>query len=289
MHGPYPLVDAGQQELTEASRMKLLNPISVCAVIVGSFVAASGKLQSTEPTTQWASQKQVGRFHIHSDFVLPDSEPLLGELSSISGEVCHMLAIPHDDQPIHVVLFANAKEYSRYIKCYFPTVPDRRALYIQHRGPGMLFAHWHSDVKVDIRHEVVHGLLNSQSGPLPLWLDEGLAEYFEVGEANRMYSNPHLRQVLEGTLRDYVPALEDLERLITLEQLDSNKYQDSWAWVHFLLHRRAETRQLLVQHLTQIRGSSGTIPLSRLVANSVPNWRSEFKEHFKALAAHKPN
>jgi len=267
--------------------MRFRITVTILSLVVSSFATAIGKLQSTEPTTKWASQKQVGRFHIHSDFVLPDHEPLIGELRNISGEVSQMLAIPADDQPIHVVLFANAKEYTRYIKCYFPTVPDRRALYIQHRGPGMLFAHWHNDVKVDIRHEVVHGLLNSQSSPLPLWLDEGLAEYFEVIEQNRMYSNPHLSQVFNCTQLDYVPALEDLERLTTIEQLGADQYRDSWAWVHFLLHRRAETRQLLVQHLTQIRTASSTVPLSRLVSTSIPNWRSEFKEHFRALVARK--
>ncbi len=268
--------------------MRSRTNVAILSPVVWLFAAALTNLQATEPITNWASQKQVGRFHIHSDFVLPEDEPLIGELSNISAEVTQLLAIPQDDQPIHVVLFANAKEYSRYIKCYFPTVPDRRALYIQHRGPGMLFAHWHNDVKVDIRHEVVHGLLNSQASPLPLWLDEGLAEYFEVIEKNRMYANPHLSPVFDGTQRDYVPAIEDLERLTTIEQLRTDQYRDSWAWVHFLLHRRFETRQLLVQHLNQLRTASSGIPLSRLVSNSIPNWRLEFKEHFKALADHKP-
>jgi len=240
-------------------------------------------LRSTEPTTQWVTQRQVGRFHIHSDFELSSNEPLLGELGNIAGEVSRLLAIPTADQPIHVVLFASSKEYSRYIKNYFPTVPDRRALFIQHRGLGMLFAHWHSDVRTDIRHEVVHGLLNDQSSPLPLWLDEGLAEYFEVPEASRLSGNPHLAQVIEGLDRDYVPSLSDLEQLGTIEQLGTNQYRDSWAWAHFLLHRKPQTRQHLVQQLAMHRKNQETLPLSRIIAIELPNWRAEFAEHFRSL------
>jgi hypothetical protein len=253
------------------------------ALAIWASAATESDLCSTEPTTQWVTQRQIGRFHIHSDFELESNEPLLSELGNISGEVSRLLAIPSADQPIHVVLFASSKEYARYIKNYFPTVPERRAIFIQHRGPGMLFAHWHSEVRTDIRHEVVHGLLNDQSCPLPLWLDEGLAEYFEVPEGARMSGNPHLSQVLEGLERDYVPSLSDLEQLGAIEQLGTNQYRDSWAWAHFLLHRKPLTRQHLVKHLALLRKNQQTMPLSRIIAMELPNWRAEFVEHFRSL------
>ena len=257
---------------------------AMLAIAVWANASTNGELRSAEPTTQWVTQRQVGRFHIHSDFELQANEPLLGELGNIAGEVSRLLAIPTADQPIHVVLFASSKEYTRYIKNYFPSVPERRALFIQHRGPGMLFAHWHSEVRTDIRHEVVHGLLNDQSTPLPLWLDEGLAEYFEVPETARMYGNPHLAQVIEGLDRDYVPALADLEQLGSIEQLGTNQYRDSWAWAHFLLHRKPQTRQHLVQHLAAYRKNQQGLPLSRIIAMELPNWRVEFAEHFRSLS-----
>ncbi len=202
--------------------MKRRITTAMLSLAIWAGASTNVELSSTEPTTQWVTQRQIGRFHIHSDFELSTDEPLLGELGNIASEVSRLLAIHAEDEPIHVVLFASSKEYSRYIKNYFPTVPERRALYIQHRGPGMLFAHWHNDVRTDIRHEVVHGLLNDRSSPLPLWLDEGLAEYFEVPEAARMSGNPHLAQVLEGLDRDYVPALSDLEQVLSIEQLGAN-------------------------------------------------------------------
>ncbi len=237
-----------------------------------------------QSTTEWTTQLQAGRFQIHADFDLAGDQFLLAELSGMSASVSEMLKLPEADRPIHVVLFSNAKEYARYIKNYFPTVPERRALFIQGRGPGMLFAHWHAEIHTDIRHEVVHGLLNDQAHPLPLWLDEGLAEYFEVAEKDRLAGNPHLH-ALRGELDSgYVPALEDLEAVSDIEQLGSVQYRDSWAWVHFMLHRSPQTRRQLVQQLADLRTATPTVPLSRLVAIEIPNWRDEFKTHFRALA-----
>ncbi len=263
--------------------MKRRITTAILLLAIWTSVSSTADLRSTEPTTQWVTQRQVGRFHIHSDFELASNEPLFSELGNLAVEVSRLLSMPTADRPIHVVLFSSSKEYTRYIKNYFPTVPDRRALFIQHRGLGMLFGHWHSDVRTDIRHEVVHGLLNDQSSPLPLWLDEGLAEYFEVPEASRMSGNPHLISVMQGLDRDYVPSLSDLEQVGSIEQLGADQYRDSWAWVHFLLHRKPQTRQHLVKQLAMHRENQVTLPLSRIIAIELPNWRVEFIEHFRAL------
>ncbi len=236
-----------------------------------------------QPTPQWTTQLQAGRFYIHADFELSEDQSLLSELSSMSSSVMEILKLPQTDQPIHVVLFRNAREYGRYLKNYYPTVPERRALFIQGRGPGMVFAHWHSDIHTDIRHEVVHGLLNDQARPLPLWLDEGLAEYFEVAAEDRLADNPHLSEICHELDRGSVPALEDLEAVGTIEQLDGSQYRDSWAWVHFMLHRSPQTRQQLVTQLASYRSAKPIVPLSRSIAAGIPNWQAEFAAHFRAL------
>ena len=75
-----------------------------------------GELRSAEPaapTTRWVTQRQVGRFHVFSDFEMSPDEPLLSELGDIEGQVTRLLAIPTEEQPIHVVLFASSKEIGR--------------------------------------------------------------------------------------------------------------------------------------------------------------------------------
>jgi hypothetical protein len=252
-----------------------------------TVTSLAGIATAAEPNTQWVTNYQAGRFRIHCDFKLPPDEPLKDDLAALSKEVGAMLGLPPNDNPIHVVLFSSAKEYGRYIRNYFPSVPERRALFIQHRGPGMLFAHWHPDVRTDIRHEVVHGLLNAQTKPLPLWLDEGLAEYFEVETPERLAMNPHLATTCAELKRNVIPSLEQLESLKSIEEFGSNQYRDSWAWVHFLLHRNPQTRKLLVDYLAQHRQDAAVEPLTRRIAIEVPEWPSDFEAHFTALAASK--
>ena len=44
----------------------------------------------------------------------------------------------------------------------------------------------------DLRHECTHALLHAVLPAVPLWLDEGLAKYFEVQRASRAYGHPYL-------------------------------------------------------------------------------------------------
>ena len=44
----------------------------------------------------------------------------------------------------------------------------------------------------DLRHEVAHGYLHAVVPNLPLWLDEGLAEYFEVPRGLDGVNRPHV-------------------------------------------------------------------------------------------------
>lgn len=251
----------------------------LCWVISSQFL-----LLAAEPREQWANESKKGRLHVHSDFKLPDNEQFLSELQSMSEEVRKTLDLPLETKAIHVVIFQSSSEYERYIKNYFPTIPQRRALFIQDRGPGMLFAHWHRDVETDMRHELVHALLNDRDAPLPLWLDEGLAEYFEVTARKRLNQNPHLLEVASQTAKGVVPTLEALESMTELSQLSNGHYRDSWSWVHFLIHRRPQTRQLLIDYVRRHRSHEAQLPLSRTLVQEVPNLREEYLQHFSALA-----
>ena len=50
-------------------------------------------------------------------------------------------------------------------------------------------------VRTDLRHELTHALLHGVLQDVPLWLDEGLAVYFELPPANEGV-NPHHLEVL---------------------------------------------------------------------------------------------
>ncbi|MCA9132458.1 MAG: DUF1570 domain-containing protein [Planctomycetales bacterium] len=232
---------------------------------------------------QWPVELKVGRFEIHSDFDVASQASLLPELSGLAGDVSHILGLAAGEQPVHIVLFRTGREYQRYMRNYFPDLPERRALFIQDRGPGMLFAHWHQDVAVDLRHEITHALLNDGLHPLPLWLDEGLAEYFEIEGGRRFDGNAYLPQVVERAERGLVPSLAQLEEIDDLQQFQDAHYRDSWAWVHFLIHRQSETRQLLVRYLNDYRSGAQRLNLARQLQQILADPNASYQAHFQSF------
>ncbi len=122
---------------------------------------------------------------VHSNFELPGQHRLLQELNAQRADVSQRLGLPISDEPIHVYLFADAGRFGEFMQHRFPTFPHRRAFFVETDTQLSVYAHWGDRVAEDLRHEVAHGYLHSVVQNLPLWLDEGLAEYFEVG-AGRM-------------------------------------------------------------------------------------------------------
>ncbi len=258
---------------------------SVLATLSLLLAAGLGATGWGEEPRQWPVELQVGRFEIHADFDVSTAPQLRPELSNLASDLQELLEINASEQPVHVVLFATGHEYQRYMHNYFPQLPERRALFIQDRGPGMLFAHWHADVISDLRHEITHALLNDSSQPLPLWLDEGLAEYFEVQRQQRLDGNVYLAEVTRRAAEGIVPSLKQLEDIEQLQDFKEPQYRDSWAWVHFLLRRSTMTRQILKRYLAELRSGAQPLPLSRQMANITDDANGEFLSHFAELAA----
>lgn len=263
----------------------------VASAAISSRVAPFGapsSLEAAEPHREWVYEASAGQFRVHADFDLSLSAEPLAELDRLSADVSSLLQLSLPKTTMHVVIFGNEQEYRRYLAHYFPTLPERRALFIHQRGTGMLFAHRHSELATDLRHESVHALLNEGAKPLPLWLDEGLAEYFEVPKQQRWRGHVHVASIAAMAERATCPDLECLERISDVSQMGSESYRDAWAWVHFLLHRHRDTRSLLIEHLGELREGRPAPALSRTIRSLFPNWPTAFADHFQQLASSQP-
>ncbi len=264
-------------------RRRWLSGCGLIACVVGLGPAGARTVGAIEPAPKWPIEISSGAFRIHADAELERQKETIAELNRLSDDVVEMLRIERPQSTVHIVLFGSADEYHRYLQHYFPTVPNRRALFIQQRGTPMLFAYQHADMATDLRHETVHALLNDSEGQLPLWLDEGLAEYFEVPRTDRWSGHAHLTTLREN-VDSPVLSLDQLEQLDDVAQMTGEHYRHSWAWVHFLLHRRKNIRQMLLQQLAELRIGQPVPPLSRTIARVIPGWQSEIAEHFRAIA-----
>ena len=229
---------------------------------------------------QWPLELTVGHFIIHSDFQLLDKQALATQLIGVTRQVEQLLKISTGGDKVHVVLFETQEEYRKYMQNYFPDLPMRRALFIQDQGPGMLFAHWHSDIATDLRHEVSHAVVNASNGEIPLWVDEGIAEYFEVESQKRFRGSQHLPDVVRRSACGFVPQLSSLERIAALGRFSTAHYRDSWSWIHYMLHRNDRTRQLLVRYLAECRSGAKPLHLERQLSLVVGDVAQDYREHF---------
>ncbi|MBI2478141.1 MAG: hypothetical protein HYV60_05695, partial [Planctomycetia bacterium] len=146
----------------------------------------------------WPDEKSAGGFHCHADFELDRFEPLWAQMAVLQQDITRELRVPSASEPIHLFLFERKGTYEEYVNLHFPGVPYRRALFIKERGPGMVFAFLNNEFETDVRHESTHALLHAALPVVPLWLDEGLAEYFEVPASERAHGSPHLSKVTWG-------------------------------------------------------------------------------------------
>jgi hypothetical protein len=116
---------------------------------------------------------------------------------------------------------------------------------------------------------------------VPLWLDEGLAEYYEVSPAERIHSNPH-RKGLTWSLRlGQVSSIDELEAKRQLREMGRGEYRSAWVWAHFLLHGPPQARIELIRYLSDIRAGTPPGQFSLRLASQLPDAERQLIKHFK--------
>jgi hypothetical protein len=100
-------------------------------------------------------------------------------------------------------------------------------------------------------------------------LDEGLAEYFELGPNRRSGNARHAQMLLREFASGGRPDLRRLESLTDLARFRGPEYRESWLWVHALLNYTSTGRTCLRMHLQALRGGTNDSLASRLEAAGV--------------------
>lgn len=210
---------------------------------------------------------------VQSDFKLPAEHPLMHDLVKLRKQVSETLQLPLGSKQVMVYLFSTELEYNQYWTANYPSHPPRRAYFVQTPDRELaVYTHWSDRIQEDLRHEFTHGLLHAGLETVPLWLDEGLAEYFEVAGPAPGGVNPEYAQMLASAVQNgWRPDMERLERLEKVEQMQKTDYREAWAWMHFLLHSSPETKHILVRYLRELQKDSDPRPLSGILKAEMPN------------------
>lgn len=221
---------------------------------------------------------------VQSDIKLSRNHELLKDLDTLREEILATLDLPVQKQPVTVYLFGSESRYAQYFHTRYPMLPPRRAYFVGSSKELAVYTYWGERIQEDMRHEFTHGVLHATLKDVPLWLDEGLAEYFEVAGQPTGMNREYAMTVASQIARGWRPNLERLEELETVDQMQKSDYQEAWAWVHFLLNHNEDSRTVLTGYLRELRTMSQPGRLSTRLHATIPVADMRFLTHASGLA-----
>jgi hypothetical protein len=258
----------------DATRERRLSRRLMLRALVGAFPVLGLSCATTRaPKVSLPAKNSIrsDQLLIVSDFKMPTDHPLISDLKALRRQVSEELELPLGSKTVMVYLFSNELEYTQYLHATFPGYPPRRAYFIQTPGKELAVYTWWGDrIQEDLRHEFTHGLLHGCLEGVPLWLDEGLAEYFEVAGPRPGGVNLEHAQLLATAVHNgWRPDLDRLESLEKVDHMKRPDYREAWGWVHYLLNSSPDTRQVLLNYIHELRTNPnpGSLHEKLLAAN----------------------
>ena len=195
-----------------------------------------------------------GYYVFYHDFEL-EKDDLLEDLENLPEQVFGELKLPASNSVVQVFLFENQERYDRFMRINYSNLPPRRAYFLQvgARDEPKIYTWMGDHIRTDLRHELTHALLHSVLKDVPIWLDEGLASYFELPPANEGVNRQHLEFLRRNPFQ---PDLARLEKLVDVPQMGKPEYREAWAWVHFMLRGDPAAKKVLQDYLQVLRTNS---------------------------------
>ena len=232
----------------------------------------------------WPDGYLAEPFQFHANFALAEQLPLLKAVAGLATEVPQQLELAAPREPIHVFLFDRKSTYQQYVRSHFPQVPQRSALFIKDQGPGMVFAHCGKEFDVDLRHEATHAVLHAALPFVPLWLDEGVAEYFEIARGERVGGNPYLSTLRRQARWGQVTDFKGLEAITEMPRMQAKHYREAWAVIHFLLHGPPLVQGVLSGYLRDIESGLPPDSLELRLRRIAPDYPRLMVQHFRSFS-----
>lgn len=249
-------------------------------------IAPEPQVARAEPEHKFKPER-VSQFVFHSDVELSKKNPLLRELSDMRERIFTDLHLQPSTTLVQVHLFENRDRYEQFVHAHHPDLPKRRAFFIQNPKLGgdelLVYAYWSSDITHDLRHEITHALLHSSLKAVPIWLDEGLAQHYEMAPSGINYEHvAALQKSLSDGLKLNLARLESFDKV---KQMGHPEYCESWAWVHFMMHSTPQARQVLVRYLRDLRSNARPGPLLPRLQEAVPDLDAALERHLFHIGA----
>jgi hypothetical protein len=257
-----------------------------CVAIFGAMCLCGCTLgRSSVQNTQKLNSLVREQLIIHYGDATPPHSPLLEELLALRTEVAQTLHLPTSEEPIHVYLHDSPQKYADLAKRYFPQGEPRRAFFLETSSRRNVHAQWGEHAKEDLRHELTHAYIHSGVRNIPLWIDEGLAEYFEVAGDVQKHHAEHEKLLINAINQEqWTPDLQRLEQFTASSHMTQIDYAESWLWMHWSL-ATPETRKLLTDYLHDLRQHGTPTPLTHRIREKIPQPHKSLLEYLGQLTS----
>jgi hypothetical protein len=260
---------------------RLSRVVALPLVLGGIGCAALEHGQTLVPTRH---QIRTGPFLLLSNFPMTDDSPAVRCLHDLERDLGQHLGFrpPVADDPVEIYVLDDRNAFEHFLKFYFPELPRRRAFFLAQGSERVVYAYSSPRLEEDLRHEATHAELRGAFGDLPLWLDEGLAEYFETDLARPDALRPRLEQIAADLRGGWSPNLERLEGLTEVRQMTQRDYREAWGWVHLFLNGPEPGKSVLIGYLNEPDRTEAKARLApRLARAKITN--DQLLAHLKAL------
>ena len=256
---------------TLSARLALL----FAGVLVAPGCATMG-LDRGRPLVPTGYRTRTGPFVVCTNGRLEADAPVVRQLGALEAQVGEALGLRVEAKadPIEIYLLDDRQAFDHFLQFYYPNLPKRRAFFLANGPTRVVYTFLGDRTAEDVRHEATHALLNVAVGDMPLWLDEGLAEYFErptdrpadLGGAD----GEHLDRLPLDLAGGWKPDLRRLEGLRSVREMSPRDYREAWAWVHYLLNDSRPHKAALLAYLGDLRTNPAPEPISARLGDADP-------------------
>ena len=178
-------------------------------VVLASSASCATLSDRGQPLVPTRYQLRTGPFIIFSNFPMTDDPPAVRCLQALERDMEKHL----DFRPRPTTIRSRstsstiASTFIHFLKFYYPELPPRRAFFLAQGSQRVVYTYSSPRLEEDLRHEATHALLRGSFGDLPLWLDEGLAEYFETDLAQPGAERERIEQIADDLAGGWSPNL----------------------------------------------------------------------------------